>query len=656
MKIKGIPIWEQHIEKLVLALAVLGFAAFAATQFIGNPNAVKQGSEEFTPGNVDEKLRAKAETIQRKLDPSAPSDIDPPQIASTFDNFEESITESISPVTKLALVTPVIAPSIGDLGQAVFAYHVPQVPAAHKVLAQQYADALAEGVVDQHEQLKERFPSLPHDIIWPSVFFKWNSDQMRQELRAGDPNASADGKRPIPPKWFDERTTIIDLVVEREELDPLSGTWSNLTTLTPIPGQNSLRERLISEITPRDRQEMLDLLAVPENQAMVIQPEFYPTKNGSWSVPSFEEVVQQEVVEEDPSAELIKSLKRNLSDKQTELQRKQKALTDAGGPLEEMPDKPKPPKGKDEESEDEGGDDKLGGGGFGFGGAGGGRKTDDEKDEKKIAIRKRLTTEVKKLQGDLEKIQKQLEQLGAAVAPVQQVNQSPSDPNADGEIVMWAHDITAVPGTTYRYRGTVQIYNPFYARTSSLVDSQKELAASFVMASQPSAWSDAIQISRPFRHFITRATPPRNDAAAAAMGGMTGQVTAEVYRFYDGRWWTESFSLTAGERVGSLVEPRRRPADQQAEQPVPTIDYGTDWFVLDVINDLDGGPADPLGRQSSALVLLQNLKTGEITDLIDPDRQRTDPDRTWLRDEVTQASLEVASVTLEPGAREPAGP
>jgi hypothetical protein len=652
MKIKGIPLWEQHIEKLVLALAVLGFGAFAATQFIGNPNAVKKGSEEFSPGNVDGKLQAKAETIQRKLDPGAPSEFEVPQVSGAYSTFDKTLTESISPVSELALLTPVIAPSIGDLGQAVFAYHVPQVPAAHLVRANQYADALAEGVVDQHEQLKERFPALPHDIIWPSIFFKWNAEQMRQELRAGDPNATADGERPIPPKWFDERTTIVDLVVEREELDALSGNWTNLTVLTPIPGQNSLRDRLASEITPRDRQEMLDLLAVPENQAMVIQPEFYATKNGSWAVPSFEEVVQQPVAEDDPTAEQIKSLKRKLSDKQTELQRKETALTNAGGPLKEE-DKPKAPKDKEEE-EDEEDDGKIKGGGFGFGaggGAGTGRKSGDEVNR---ASRLRLTAEVDRLKSDLEKIQKQLEQLGAAIAPVQQVNRAPSDPNADTEIVMWAHDITAVPGTTYRYRGVVQVYNPFYARTSSLIDSQKELAANFVMASPPSEWTEPMEISRPLRHFITRATPPRTDAAAAAMGGIAGQVTAEVFRFYDGRWWTESFTVAAGERVGELVEPRRRPANQEAEQALPTIDYGTDWFVLDVIDDLEGGP-DPLGRRSSALVLLQNIKTGEITELIDPDRQRTDPDRTWLRDEVTQAGLQVASAPPPTEGGPPAG-
>ena len=58
-------------------------------------------------------------------------------------------------------------------------------------------------------------------------------------------------------------------------------------------------------------------------------------------------------------------------------------------------------------------------------------------------------------------------------------------------IQIWAHDITIEPGRTYRYRFTVELYNPFFARKLDLIKEQHDLAESITLASQTSEWSMA---------------------------------------------------------------------------------------------------------------------------------------------------------------------
>ena len=62
MKTKGVTIWEQRAEKIVLAIAVVAFVVLAGRQFIGEPNAVEiSGGETIAPGEVDDLLRDVAE-------------------------------------------------------------------------------------------------------------------------------------------------------------------------------------------------------------------------------------------------------------------------------------------------------------------------------------------------------------------------------------------------------------------------------------------------------------------------------------------------------------------------------------------------------------------------------------------------------------------
>ena len=74
MKTKGISVWEQYIEYIVLAIAVLVFGYFAWTTF-SNQASVKNNNKVITTENVDDELIASANILSPKLDDSAPSPV-----------------------------------------------------------------------------------------------------------------------------------------------------------------------------------------------------------------------------------------------------------------------------------------------------------------------------------------------------------------------------------------------------------------------------------------------------------------------------------------------------------------------------------------------------------------------------------------------------
>ena len=53
-----------------------------------------------------------------------------------------------------------------------------------------------------------------------------------------------------------------------------------------------------------------------------------------------------------------------------------------------------------------------------------------------------------------------------------------------GEVWVWGHDMSVVPGETYRYRMLVQLANPFFGHKPSLYQRQHSLANLVVMAIQ----------------------------------------------------------------------------------------------------------------------------------------------------------------------------
>ena len=117
MKVKGIPFWEQHIEKFVFGAVVLVLLAVVVMQFM-SPNMVKLGSEEVGLGDVDGKLVEKANRINSGLkttNPELRASV-MGQLPGWKSNFQQGLGQGVSPSGSLRRTMPIIAGALMPSG------------------------------------------------------------------------------------------------------------------------------------------------------------------------------------------------------------------------------------------------------------------------------------------------------------------------------------------------------------------------------------------------------------------------------------------------------------------------------------------------------------------------------------------------------------
>lgn len=604
-KIKGIPAWEIYIEFVVLGVVALVALALVAMQFIGNPNSVEvRGKGTVAPGEINDLLRQEAQQLARKLDPDSPSPENIPDYEPMLARLQEKLESPVSPIRLVQLPQTHIPPGTGEHIRADALFVEPSAPTPEMVVASQYFDGLTEEVVSEHPDLREMLGEPPFDVMWNTVAAVYPSGEWLEALRAGGPD---DDPAPVPQSWHNDRTTIVDVRVEREEY--VNGSWSNRTLLSPIPGQVELRSELEAEIDASRRDEILRQLRNNTFQRELIQPEFFRTRSGSWMPPDPYAVDDPEDVGEE---QLIRRLQRQLANAERQRGQVERDIDAATGGRTGDPGAGGGGMGTGS------GSGGMGAGGMGAGGAGTGR--DDRTPTRSEA-------HVNQLKQQLERIEARIRQLEAQLAELRPGEEF--DPESlvieeAEELLVWAHDLEIVRGSTYRYRVVVDLYNPFFARRLNLVEQQEHLADSFAIRSEASDWSEPIQVRPPVHTFVTRAHAPGQDRTVIGRSVDVGSATAEVFRFYDGRWWQERFNVEAGQRIGE----QKRVRSEDGEEHL--IDFTTDWYILDVVRDLDSDRDD--GR--AAKVVLADLMDATVQEIRHPNEDAESRLRRELRDAV----------------------
>ena len=637
MKTKGISFWEQHIEHFVLGGALVFLLAFIAWQAISDPNKVEQGNRTVGPGEIDELLVAKAEEVRGRLSDDAAPGVEIPDHEPMEERLAELLDASVSGRPRLVALAPEadFGEDFGASTDEDVTYAVPEPPAPVTIIARQDFDALADGVLDDYPDLQELFPAEPYDVSFVTVAAMLPLDSARDAYA----NPGGDGDRVIPTNWYGGRINVLDVRLEREEY--VDGTWSNQMTLDNPPGFESLRETIAAGLDSRERDEILEQLGMGGQRA-ILQPAFYPLKLDTWSEPDPRDeaagMIDESMTKEQ---QLIASKRRELG-KQQKLRQKKIATAKADGcsidenrglrPRDESADEDRKP-GRDRPGRDGGGTTgRRGGGGGGAppgtggldrtGGSGSGRSL-EEMQRKCDKLQRAVTGINEKIRG----LQADLEELtGELVDDEGDVTEETMDGE---EIRIWAFDIQAEAGHTYRYRFVVDYYNPFFGRRLNLVEDQDALAETVFLRAEPSAWTAPITAILPMKVFVTKAYG--SDSRKAGRLGM-GMATAEVYRFYGGRWWMQDFQVQPGDRVGAVEE-----VDGGDE-----IDYGSDWFVLDILDVVD-----PANDDQSATVTLQNLRDESMIVVHDPAIDLDDSERDELRDKIREAEAAVAGLAAD---------
>ena len=671
MKVKGINVFEQHLEKMVLGFAVLVALGLVGMELLLVPE-VKVGSKSVSTREVDGLLESKASQIGAKLegaDGLVDKDGKPmpteDQIELATAKFERRMSQDVAPAKQLALTAPSFNGMLVKSGIAAadVVYHVPAPPALAMVGVQETADALtpesAKEAAKASAALAARFGadmSMPKDVVWTTPVARIDLKAIRADLAAAEPDANPP-RAAIPSVWFQNTAYVLDVVFERREKQA-DGAWGE-PAVVPVfaarPAEITFRGRIDGSETAGAslRDDVFQILGVDENQEEVLQPSFYDTVNGAFVSP---EVLAEAATASAGGAPDQAAAQRRMMQLQTQLidrRRRADALRAELGKIGGLWDEEKERKAEEDRKREErerkkhekgggggggGGGGPGGGGGLGGGGAMNGKgssQTDDKEIKKQQAERRSKTAQLKRIESEIARIEADL----GAAAPKEgaPAAAAPSLASKD-ELLVWGHDLEVEPGKTYQYRCRVRVYNPFFARKNMLVEEQQDLglADRVALDSPVSPWSGEIRVSQSLRCFLTRATV--GDGT-----GNLGSARFEVYRLVDGKWRVSDVSVQPGERIG-------RPDAKNGG-----IDFTTDYYVIDVVEDIAGAaksearPAAGGVRERRGIVVIGSITEPGLRIRI-PAEDMADPDRMKLRE---QASTARASAGDSPDGASP---
>lgn len=652
MKLKGINAFEQHVEKIVLGVAVVGAGGIVAWQAISVPT-VKVGPKEVEYSRVDPLLESKAKDLRSRLEGESNIEIPVDGVVLAAPGFAAALDGAVSPADRLART----APSFNGLlvktgGSAVDVwYYEPAVPAMEMRGVQETADALtaeaAREAVKASAVLAARpdFQKIdgPKDVVWTTPFARIDLKRLRAEL-AGSRQQASPPLMPIPGVWYQENAYIVDVAFERRE-KRADGSWGP-PEVVPVfaarPDELNFRARL-DGASAETRDEVFALLGSDENQKEILQPTFYDTVNGAFVSPEVLAAAGGDAGGSQQDAGAIRrrlQLQTQLQDKQRRAQALRADLEKLGGLWDEEAERKKEEDRKRdaqqqkdaEKAGSKGGGGGPGGGGPGGGGPGGGgsmsgknnaQADNDEKEARRKAEQRRTKTRaLKRYETDIAALEKELgASTGVTGSAVK--TKAPALGSLD-ELLVWGHDLEVVPGRAYQYRCVARVYNPFFGKGNQLVQQQsdKGLASAFVMAASASDWSSEITVSPDVRFFVTRALV--GDGSLAL-----GSAQVEVYKLLGGKWRRWESSVQPGERIGRV--------DDRAGGEA--VDFSTDFFVVDVVEDLDSARAQQAaGKEKRPGVVVVGSMSNPGMELRFPAFELEHPDRARLRGQADAAA------------------
>lgn len=556
MKLKGVNFFEQNADKFVLGLTGLAFVGALGLQFVPNANAIKVGSASVSPGSAYRPVEEEA----RKLEAQLNAKLTEEQIAAKFPNLP------VAPQVALATAAgttspgvpfgppPAVAVARGGGAPVKGLYALPAVPAPSAVHATGYVAAVHPIERILNKDLGAMLPpEQPFDVTAVSVEASFDGTALRAAL-AADP----DGAGPIeaiPTSWWQdsadqESIALVALEVERELISNPDGTTPakpEVTTLAGLPG----RRQGVAEWTQNVKSlgDVDSMVRTLQSQAdEVLRPAFYRTISGAPWVPPAEAAAKGDQTER---ARQVRRLRDRLTRIDADVVRAQQQLAKAPaandpGRQAQPGESGRPPR---ESRNPTPGNASPGGGGKGGGGGPGGpsgpapsQGVSEAKGNRTIIEGriKQLQRERDRVVADLGKLGENVEGATPTAAAPGEVRPAAGSMLAGTDISAWTHDLTGVPGATYRYRARFVINNPLYGR--NLQDAQKDLAANSLLRGAWSEWSQPQTVDRREIMFVSSADD-RGELSPRPRAGV------EMFKLYDGYYRRATTSLEPGDSV-----------------------------------------------------------------------------------------------------------
>jgi len=559
MSKKGGYFFEEHIEKIILAIVGLVCLWLLITHVLISPNYIEYDNKKFSPGDIDNYISKQAEVLEdrlnRKPEPKPP-------YKPNIDKFIAKINLAISDID-ISLSLPQPNRSLTDVGDD-RVYSIPLIgkvnkPAVEHIRAVAYVPIGEIGEESIYGQAEHE----PNDIDFVTVEAKFDVAELYNRFYA-----SFAGEN-LQDEWRDPclaAPIFAAVQLQRQELLSDSG-WSDWQIIprTKIDHRKKMFKVIeeLEELPPGGIKVRLLQFNDPIVTKDLLQPDAYMIASAreEWFPPSLhKEYVEQQREIDAQEKRIAKAAERKEREREREGERsdrrsrtpKTRGTAGATTPGMSMPGMMMPGMGmpvrktQPRRSRSE-------------------RKIEKERPERS----KEISKTTKNIYGEFDKIL---------------LTEKTDITKMEEPLVFWAHDDTVEPRKSYRYRMRLGVFNPI-AGTDQFIEQDKSLKNKVILWSEFSDATGTVDIPGTLYFF------PREIQEAAKT------VTVTACRYVLGYWYCKDFMVKAGETIGNVVG--LEPLESQEQLTVPEqIDYTTGAVLIDVaqVDDWSGG-TNPYKRQ-----------------------------------------------------------
>jgi hypothetical protein len=586
MRKKGGNFFEEHVEKIVLAIVVVVCIWLMITRVVISPNKIEYNGDKLGPGEIDISISREAEVLKEKLD-SKPEPL--PPYKQRVDDFIRLVDSPIGDIdTGLYWPLPIYSSTdITDKRK----YRIPWIGEVADV-AIEYIRAVAyvPTIEIDEENRYESTVCEPNDIDFVTVEAKFDVTGLYGRFYdkfAGDGVEQEEWRDPclaIP--------VFAAVQLQRQELGD-DGSWSGwqIVPRTKIDPRKKLFESVeeVEGLPPGGIKVRLLKFDDAEVRMALLQPEAY--KIASAKEEWFPPLLHKKYLEQRQSIEVEKKRRaRDEERKQREEERekareeREKSREDRrSGSLETGTSRRGSDRGTSRQdrfgsrlsrdSRTRRGDRSET---YGESEASARRQEREEREKEREArlAKLRAATQIT----TLDDIYKEMDEILILKRTNPATLREP--------LVFWAHDDSVEPQKSYRYRIRLGVFNPV-ARTNQVDEQDKDLKDQIVLWSEFSDITGIVSVPGTLYFF------PRSIQEAGKV------VTVQVAKYMLDYWYSKDFAVKSGEVIGKVadfepveVEAKERAMPSMVTSVLPdTIDYGTGAVLVDVVpvNDWSGG-------------------------------------------------------------------
>ncbi len=581
MRKKGGNFFEEHVEKIVLALVVLVFLWLLITWVVISPNkVVLYAGVKLGPGDIDLRVSQEAELLKLKLD-SEPEPL--PPYEQRVDDFVGLVDLPIGDID-VGLYWPLPIHSSTDVRDKQ-KYRVPWIGEVTDA-AVSYLRAVAyEPVIEIDEENQyDMTVSRPNDIDFVTVEARFDVPGLYGRFYDSFAGGNVEKEGWRDPCLAEPVFAAVQL--QRQKLAP-DGSWSEWEVVprTRIDLHKKMFESVeeVGDLPPGGIKVRLLQFDDAGVRIALLQPEAYKIASAKeeWFPPSlhkkYVEYRQEIEAEEERRAREAEILEKQQEQEKKrkereELRKDRRGRTSDTGLLSNQYG------GRRDSTRRE---DRLGAG-RGVRGTRSRRDRGDlsdgtevlsrrEEREERAREREARMAELRETSRiTLDDIYKELEDI--------LITGKTDLKNLREPLLFWAHDDTLEPGNSYRYRIRLGVFNPI-AGTNKFVEQDEDLKKKVVLWSEFSEVEEIVKVPETLYFF------PRDVKETARL------VTVNVAKYTLGYWYSKDFAVKPGEVIGKVAE--FEPAEGEKTLPTTpeTIDYTTGVVLVDVVpvNDWSGG-------------------------------------------------------------------